>query len=70
MAERLGVTHPCVSHWENGRRPIPKMAVKLLAVIEKTSVVAVDKPGNSVNTSHSRSHVANGENTSANGKAR
>lgn len=70
MAERLGVTHPCIAHWENGRRPIPKMAEKLLAVIEKNSIVALDRSVNRVDTSPSRSHVAKDATNTANGKTR
>jgi len=70
MAERIGVTHPCIAHWEHGRRPIPKMAEKLLAVIEQNSIVALDRSVHRVDTSPSRSHVAKDETHTANGKTR
>ena len=35
FAAYLGVVPSCISNWESGRAPVPKMAVKLLRALER-----------------------------------
>ena len=37
-AETLGITRSACGHYENGRRPVPKVIVKLLEHIEQNHV--------------------------------
>lgn len=39
-ADALGVSPGAVSHWELGRRPVPKIVVKLLECLEAANHVA------------------------------